>query len=60
MDKNDHSDEEWQKDSENEAEEDESTMCLFSDHVFPTAAAALQRDALHFGFDLTQYVREVS
>ncbi len=52
-------DDDWETDSGDEVEEEEAAKCLFSDDVLPSVSAALERDAVHHGFDLNRYVKEV-
>lgn len=52
--------EDWQTDSGDDVIEDEAAKCLFSNDVLPSVPAALERDAVHFGFNLDHYVKEVS
>ncbi|CAL8467117.1 g6653 [Coccomyxa elongata] len=51
-------DDDWETDSGDEVEEEQATKCLFSEDVLPSATAALEHDATHFGFDFAQYVKQ--
>ena len=54
------SDDDWETDIGEEAEEEDATTCLFSGETFPSVAAALDHDAAHFGFDLREYIKQVT
>jgi hypothetical protein len=54
------SDDDWETDAGEEVEDEDATTCLFSSDTYPSVAAALDHDAAHFGFDLREYVKQVT